>query len=363
MKVLRIYHSGVVAAWRRRDAELAARGMDVTLVSARRWDEGGEVVELGDADAHVVGARTWGTHPFTFVYDPRPLWRALRSSGAEVIDVHEEPASLAVAEVLVLARLAGHGRTPVCLYCAENTEKRYPWPFRWFERRALRRAVAVHTCNDEAGRILRRKGFSGEVVNLGLGVDVERFAPTAPPRDGAPMVVGYVGRLTERKGVGVLVDAVAAVEGVELVVVGDGPDRAAVEARVARLGLGDRVRVVGYADHDALPGVYGGFDVVVVPSLATPGWVEQFGRVAVEAMAAGVAVVASDVGSLPEVLGDAGVLVAPGDVEVLAGALAELRDDPGLRAALAAAGRERARHYSWAAVAGRQAELYAGMAR
>ena len=179
MKVLRIYHSGVVAAWRVRDTELARQGAAVTLVSPLRWNEGGEVVEL-DPDPHVVPARTWGTHPFTFVYDPRPLWRALRSARWDVIDVHEEPASLAVFEVLLLARLAGRGRVPVCLYCAENTEKRYPWPFRWFERRALRRAAAVHTCNDEAGRILRRKGFSGRIVNLGLGVDVDRFAGDAP---------------------------------------------------------------------------------------------------------------------------------------------------------------------------------------
>ena len=82
-----------------------------------------------------------------------------------------------MAEVLFLAWLARRRGARVCFYCAQNIEKRYPPPFRWIERAAYRRAVAAHTCNDEAGRVLRRKGFSGVIRNLGLGVDVDRFAP------------------------------------------------------------------------------------------------------------------------------------------------------------------------------------------
>jgi len=364
VKVLRIYHSGVVAAWRRRDVELGQLDVDVTLVSAKCWNEGGQSVHL-DVDpgaSRVVGARTWGSHPFLFVYDPLPLWRALRAGSPDVLDIHEEPASLAVAEVLVLARLAGRGRVRVCLYSAQNIEKRYPWPFRWLERRALRRATAVHTCNEEAGRILRRKGFSGVVANLGLGADIERFRPSSRESGGpGSMVVGYVGRLEARKGVGVLIDAAADVAGAELVIVGDGPDRAAFDAQIARRSLAGRARIEGYTTQDRLPEVYRRFDVLVVPSLETPGWIEQFGRVAVEAMAAGVPVVASDSGSLPEVLGDAGVLVRPGDDGALAAALTELRDDPGLRAALSEAGSRRAEHFSWGATAERQKAMYEEM--
>ena len=114
--------------------------------------------------------RTIGRHPFRFAYEPLGLWRALRSRQFDVIDIHEEPASLATFEVRVLARLAG-AHAPYCLYSAENLPKRYPVPFRWFERSALRRAAAVHTCNEEAGELLRARGFSGRVRNLGLGVE------------------------------------------------------------------------------------------------------------------------------------------------------------------------------------------------
>ena len=338
--------------------------VDVDLVTARAWNEGGEVVTLDARDERwVTGAATIGRHPYRFLYDPRPLWRQLRSGGHEVLDIHEEPASLAAAEVLLLSWLARRTRPAVCLYSAQNIEKRYPVPFRWFEQLALRRVAAVHTCNDEAGRILRRKGFRGTVLNLGLGVEIDRFAPAdAESRTGTPpfevLRVGYVGRLERHKGVEVLVDAVAALDGAELSVVGDGPEREALTRQVARLGLSERVSFRGFADQADLPAVYRSFDVLVVPSLETSSWIEQFGRVAIEAMSSGVAVVASDSGSLPEVVGGAGVLVPPGDVVALAAALQALTDDPERRRELASAGRNRSRAYSWTAIAERQAELY-----
>ena len=82
-------------------------------------------------------------------------------------------------------------------------------------------------------------------------------------------------------------------------------------------------------------------DVLVLPSIPTVSWVEQFGRVLVEAMACKVAVVASDCGEIPGVVGDAGILVEPGDQRELRGALERLRDDPERRAELGRRGRER----------------------
>jgi len=366
MRVLRVYHSAVVTPWRERDRRLRRLGAEVTLISPRAWNEGGRrvLLEVG-TDDFVRPARTLGRHPYLFAYDPRPLWRALRSGWFDVVDIHEEPASLAVAEVLALMWLA-RCRASVCLYSAQNIAKRYPVPFRWFERIALRRAGAVHTCNEEAGRILRRKGFTGILCNLGLGVDVAWFGSGrpevgTPAAGGAGLRVGYVGRLEAHKGVSVLVDAVAAVPEVSLEIVGDGPERDALASQITRLGLGGRVRISGFTSPEELPAVYRRFDVLAIPSLETPGWIEQFGRVAVEAMASGVPVVASDSGSLPEVVGDAGLLVPPGDAVALAEALRGLAADPARRAALSSRARERARRWSWEEIARRQYGLYRSM--
>jgi glycosyltransferase involved in cell wall biosynthesis len=100
-------------------------------------------------------------------------------------------------------------------------------------------------------------------------------------------------------------------------------------------------------------------DVLVVPSLTTRNWAEQFGRVVVEAMANDVPVIGSDSGAIPEVIGDAGLVVPEGDAEALAGALERLRGDAGLRARLVQAGRRRVREaYGYDVVVRGTVQLY-----
>src|SRR5699024_2895546 len=154
------------------ERELRCQQVDVQLVSAQRWNEGGRLIDLdpGDDD-FVTGVRTFGTHPNAFLYSPAPLWRLLGQPW-DLIDLHEEPFSLATAQVLAMGRLgsltASGVRTPFVVYSAQNIHKRYPVPFRWFERYALRRAAGAYVCNAEAGRILRRKGLRPPVQLIGL---------------------------------------------------------------------------------------------------------------------------------------------------------------------------------------------------
>jgi glycosyltransferase involved in cell wall biosynthesis len=119
--------------------------------------------------------------------------------------------------------------------------------------------------------------------------------------------------------------------------------------------------MVGFVSQADMPSQYRLFDVMAMPSLETESWIEQFGRVAVEAMASGVPVLASDSGSLPEVVGDAGVLVPPGDAGALASALQMFVDDPSELTRLADRARQRAEQYSWSNVARRQHDLYLEM--
>ncbi|OLT21854.1 group 1 glycosyl transferase [Ornithinimicrobium sp. CNJ-824] len=365
MRVLRLFHSGVMTAWRARERELRRLGHDVRLLSARRWDEGGAVVTLrpdpGEKDGDVVPVATVGHHPALFAYDPRPIWRALGERW-DVLDLHEEP--FAVSTFMSLGmRTIRRNRAPYALYSAQNIDKRYPVPFRWWERWTLRHARALIVCNNEAGEICRRKGFPGVPDVIPLGVDVERFSPAdrRPPVADAPVQVGYVGRLAPHKGVDVLLDAVAAHPELELTVVGAGPQEEELRQRPDEPGLSERVRFAGAATQEELPGLLQGMDVLAVPSLTTPGWVEQFGRVVVEAMAAGVPVVASDSGALPDVVGEAGLLVPEGDPAALGEALLRVGREPGLWERLHQAGLERAQECSWERVAQRYDEVYRRM--
>ncbi|UXW85209.1 glycosyltransferase [Microbacterium azadirachtae] len=368
MRVLRISHSATVRAWRGRERALRERGLDVRLLTATHSDAGGVPVALdADPQEDVVGVGTWGTHPALFVYDPRPLWRALGEHW-DLIDIHEEPFALSTAEILVLRALRAR-RTPYILYTAQNLLKRYPFPFGWFERRSLRRAAGISACNAEAAAIAELKGFPGHARVIPLGVDpadeVDPAAGTAPadgtgsataPSEPVRIVVGLLGRLVPEKGVLLLLDALVADPSLHARIAGTGPLAEVIEEEARRRGVGARVQFLGGVDPDDVAGFYASIDVLAVPSLPTRRWTEQFGRVAVEAMAAGVPVVSSDAGALPDVVGGAGIVVPRGDARALAAALREAAGPR--RDELIARGLTRAAECSWPAIAAQYEQLY-----
>ncbi len=138
-----------------------------------------------------------------------------------------------------------------------------------------------------------------------------------------------------------------------------GTDQADDLAALAeRLGIGHRVHFHGHVEENAIPDTYRRFDVLAVPSVPTPGWIEQFGRVVIEAQASGIPVVASSSGALPDVVGDRGLLVPPADPVALRTALSRFLDEPGLWERLRSGGLASAEHYSWVSVAHAQMALY-----
>ncbi|MGH7504154.1 MAG: glycosyltransferase family 4 protein, partial [Longimicrobiales bacterium] len=164
--------------------------------------------------------------------------------------------------------------------------------------------------------------------------------PARPPL-AAPPTVGYAGRLVAKKGLDLLLRAVARVAedvpAVALVIAGDGPDRAAVEATVRALALESRVTMLGHVAHAELENALAPAWVQAVPSI----WEEPFGLVAAEAMMRGTAVIASDTGGLTETVRHerTGLLVPSGDDAALANALGRLLRDHGLVERMGAAGR------------------------
>ena len=349
----------MVTAWRQRERLLRRGGVDLTLATAERWEEGGSLVPfLPSGDDFAVPVRTFGRHPNLFVFDPRPLWRLLGDGRWDLIDLHEEPFGLAVAEVLILRWFRARG-TPYLVCSAQNIDKRYPPPFRWLEQWSLHGAAGAYTCTTEAGEILRRKGLTGELELLPLGVDVARFRPVDRPPPIGRLRVGFVGRLIPHKGVDVLLRALALDERLDADVYGAGPEAGALGDLAGELGVTDRVTFHGYVDEADLPDVFPIFDVLAVPSVPVPGWLEQFGRVVVEGQASGVPSVASASGALPDVVGAAGLLVPPGDPAALAAALVRVLDEPGLWDRLRRTGTDTVGRYSWESVADLQQTLYA----
>ncbi len=221
-----------------------------------------------------------------------------------------------------------------------------------------RRLDARIAVSRAAAAFVRQRVGRDEIRVIPNGVEVKPFADAEPARLPEGRRVLFVNRLDRRKGFPVMVEAFGRLAATRpdaiLVVIGDGRDRDAVRSLPPRLR--GRVLLLGTVPHDVLPGYHAACDVFCAPATGR----ESFGIVLVEAMAAGLPVVASDIAGYREVVRDGmeGILVPPGDPAGLAAALDRILSDADLAAALAAGGRMRARRYAWAVVTAEVEAVY-----
>lgn len=272
------------------------------------------------------------------------------------------------------AAIARRRGVPLVLTCWENIPFLYDDNPQLAARKArLREQAAMFVAvTPRAKDALVTEGVDPARVRvIPAALDLGRFAPGHDPsflrsRVSLPedaRIVLYVGRLIREKGVTALLRAFAALppgaEPVHLVIVGEGPERPRLRTAAASLGVADRVHFLPGQSYADIPRVFRGADVVVVPSLSTPYWEEQFGFVLAEAMACGRPVVTTRTGSIPDVVGPAAHLVDDYDVAALTEGIAQLLTDPESAEKLGRAGRERVeQHYDAEVVAPQWATVY-----
>ncbi|TWF80886.1 phosphatidylinositol alpha-mannosyltransferase [Pseudonocardia hierapolitana] len=272
----------------------------------------------------------------------------------DVLHLHE-PTTVSIS---VLALLAAEG--PIVATFHTATERSRALAAFGGVLRPLMEKVTARIAVSPHARRVQVEHLGGDAVEIPNGVDVEAFAhgPLLPgyPRPGT---VGFVGRFDEpRKGMPVLLEAVRRLApdrpDLRVLVVGRG-DPAALLRQAGPVA--DRLDVLGPVDDAAKAAALRSVEVFCAPN--TGG--ESFGIVLTEALAAGAPVLASDLDAFRAVLGEpepAGVLFPAGNAGALAEWLAALLDDPGRRAALAAAGRARAADFAWPAVAAAVVRVY-----
>lgn len=340
-------------------------GFAFWLVRPAVWqDEYGKVA----VNPEVPGCQVLRVPMLGRTNDPhRALYRTLtfgmRTVRPHIIHAEEEPDSLAAFQI-VLARRLFAPRAKLILHTWQNVNRPKKWYVWLVTQISLREADAILCANREAVQVLREMGYHGpaEVIPP-IGVDTRIFHPVERRTDPATFRVAYAGRFVPEKGLDVLLEAVALLgQGVELWLIGDGPQRAALQGLAQDLGIGERVRWIPPVASERMPELLAQVDVVVLPSRTTPVWKEQFGRILVEAMACGVPVVGSDSGAIPEVVGDAGLIFPEGDVKGLVNQLRELREHPNRRQKLIERGRERAQAlYSQEQIAQQTVQFYRQM--
>jgi len=365
LRLLSIGHSYVVALNRRLVHELAVQG-------ARQW----QVVALaprtfqGDLRPIVLERESDSTEyelrsaKVRFSRSAHLFWydatlNDLLRQPWDVVHVWEEPYVLASVQV---ARSI-HRDTKLVISTFQNIRKPYPPPFSNFEGMVLTRADGVVAFGHTGLDVLQgRSELSGKPIRvIPVGVDVDAFRPSSTARaavlsqfgwnhQGAP-VVGFLGRFIVEKGLRVLCAALDQIRSPwRALFVGGGP----LEAELRRWADAwpGRVKILTTVRHSEVPEHLNAMDILCAPSLTTERWREQFGRMLIEAFAAGVAVVGSNSGEIPFTVGKAGHIVAEGDVNAWATAISLLLVDKDLRAELGARGRERALDkFSWVSIA------------
>jgi len=238
----------------------------------------------------------------------------------------------------------------------------YPEPPSWYTRFLYNRRVdGVVAISQAIENLLTSAGVDRQKIRcISSGIDPGKFAAVGLPGASGDdvFVVGCLAALEERKGHQTLLDAAALLKAggfrIRYELAGNGPRRAELEAEVARLGLADHIRFRGFVTDTAE--YFAGVDLLAVPSLH-----EGLGVAALEAMAAGRAVIATRVGGLAESVldGVTGFLVPPRDAAALAGAIAKLARSRSLAQTMGKRGRERVgRHFSLESMASQNESYY-----
>lgn len=300
-------------------------------------------------------------HNILRLYAPHKVAALLQEIRPEIVHAEAEPHSLTLG---LLAFLKRHFSYRLVAFTWENLFRRGRGPLRWIERFTLRRVDWMIAGNSEAVDVARWRGYSGPITVIPqVGLDPSHFGDDdleRPTRPRGAFRIGFVGRLEPEKGVLDLWEAfLPLADRAILVLIGEGTLREAILVRAQKAGVEKRVEIKGYVPYAEMPSHLKDLDVLILPSRTTSRWKEQFGHVLVEAMAAGVPVIGSNSGAIPEVIGDAGLVFPEGDVAALREWLIFLLDHPAERLRLAKAGRRRAMtQFTDAAIARATLQVY-----
>ncbi|MDF2629767.1 MAG: glycosyl transferase family 1 [Symbiobacteriaceae bacterium] len=353
--------------------ELAAQGHDVHVLTRSGPGLPAEAMEDG---VHVVRVAPYFQEPSDFRLWVCHLNYALMEAGARLAGQVTGPAVVHAHDWLVAYAARGikslfhmplvatihateHGRHNGIHDQGQKYINDVEW---WLTYEAWRVVVCSQAMRGEVQWLFGLNDDKVQVIPNGIDLKAAVNGPF-PPRQqfAAPgeKLIFHIGRLVPEKGVAVLLEAMPHVlkrHHARLVVAGTGPFGDELRRRAHQLGLGDRVSFVGWVDDATAHALYSYADVAVVPSTYEP-----FGIVALEAMAAGAPLVASDVGGLSEIVrhGENGLKALPGHAISLAEQIERLLTDRALSRRLAGAAlHEVQTKYTWAGIARTTAELY-----
>ncbi len=314
-----------------------SQGVDCEVISFRPAEIAGARVH------HIDGAEQIGKA--RYLLHARRVGRLVRSLKPDIVH------ALHLTSYGFLGALTGVSPLIVSVWGTDILEAPNLTPLhKWLTRYSLRRtdlitATGLHLATETTRHV--PPGTPVQVVPY--GVDLRRFRPKQRGEKD-PIVIGTASRLSPEKGQSYLLEAFAALRQrygprVSLKIAGEGPEEQNLKALARKLGIADAVDFAGWLEHDALPAFLQDLDIFALPSTC-----EGFGVAAAEAASMKLAVVASNVYGVPDIVrdGKTGILVPAQNSDALATALASLIDDAPRRQEMGEAGRATvAAQYDW----------------
>ena len=323
IRVLTIGHSYTIAVNRAIVRRLAQRGDFDIVVAAPKLLYGDLRRVTIEPETEISPLRlvgldvTFDRFPQLLLYDEVQLKGLIGRGGFDVIYIWAEPWTSSAHQIV---SALGRRRARVAFWTFENISRQLPSPHGEFERTVVDRADVWLAGAELVYETRVKRGYSAEKAERLLpAVDRSMFMPASDEQKGnlrhelglSPPVLGFAGRLTEEKGLHVLMSAIERIDTAlpwSLLVMGSGPMERDLILWANGRGLAARLRMRLFA-HDEVARYLPVVDLLLVPSQTRPHWKEQFGRVIIEAFACGVPVIASDSGEIPFVAGDAAIIL------------------------------------------------------
>lgn len=343
--------AGLESSHERHQALAAHDEIELSVLGPRYWIENGRPVEWIEQD-ETRYRRYMGSVFFKDYYARTGYYRglcdAIRRADPDIVQLLEEPWSIsAMQTVLAAALLAPH--CVLLFYTWENIYRPWVYPARasglyaMIDKILHHRSTAAVCATRQAAGVLKQKGYEKPVRVIPYGIPRYFFQNAPRSNDtGDQPVIGYIGRMVYMKGVDLLIRALPQLPDCRLVLIGSGPDERDFRQLAYLMNVEHRIEWVSSIPEHRIPQYLSRMDLLVLPSRTTEGWREQFGRVAVEAMAAGVPVIGSNSGAIPEIIDKAGLLFEEGQVDDLVRQAHSLIHRPTLRRELTEQARRRA---------------------
>ncbi|URA10868.1 glycosyltransferase [Thermospira aquatica] len=323
MRILYIWHAAVEPGFRRLlDTMSKEADVSLTLVTAHRWTESGRDQHWDNHTPSSYPAYgllvAFRNHIRSFFFVNKfSIMRILLKTKPDIIYIKEEPYSLAAFQWVLFARIFSR-KSRILIESDENLVLRQPLPYHWIERFVLHAIDGIACVPTDGIELYKAKGFQKKIYKTSYFVNETLFLPLEkkeassyfPEVDTSLPAIGYVGRITEEKGIDTLLEAAKSLlsAGYRFHLYLLGSVNLSFQPTLATLLsdplLENTVHLLKARPMEHLVYFYNLMDAIVLPSKTTSWWKEQFGRVIVESQACGTPVIGSSSGEIPHVVGD-----------------------------------------------------------